>query len=182
MLAERWWSWAILAGAAVALLLTEPRWRAAAVAMRAGALRRRLVDEGAGMTVDGGPGERWSEPWLPGVAVGLWVCAGPWVWGYDDVEGAIATDVLTGAAIAVVFLAGIPFPALLSLNVLAGLWLVTAPWLVGFGTAGGPVGLSDTVAGVVTCALALRGLSAATRRLRVARPGPVGRMPRRGPG
>jgi hypothetical protein len=139
-------------------------------------------DEGAGMTVDGGPGGRWSEPWLPGVAVGLWVCAGPWVWGYDDVEGAIATDVLTGAAIAVVFLAGIPFPALLSLNVLAGLWLVTAPWLVGFGTAGGPVGLSDTVAGVVTCALALRGLSAATRRLRVARPGPVGRMPRRGPG
>ena len=87
--------------------------------------------------------------------MGLWVCASPWIWGYDDVDGAIAADLVTGAAIAVVSLAGVVFPALLALNVLAGLWLTTAPWLVGFGTDSGPVGLSDTLAGIATCALAL---------------------------
>jgi hypothetical protein len=181
MLAERWWFWAAVAVAAVAILLTESRWRRAAVALRGGALRRRLVEEGAGMTFDSGPGARWSEIWLPAMLVGLWVCGSPWIWGYDDIDGAIATDVVTGAVIAAVSIAGVVFPALLSLNLLAGLWLTTAPWLVGFGTEGGPVGLSDTIAGVVTCGLALRGMNAATKRLRAAQPGAVGRMPRRGP-
>ena len=102
--------------------------------------------------------------------MGLWVCASPWIWGYDDVDGAIAADVVTGAAIAVVSLAGVVFPALLALNVLAGLWLMTAPWLVGFGTDVGPGRPQRHVAGVATCALALRGMSAATRRLRAAEP------------
>jgi hypothetical protein len=114
--------------------------------------------------------------------VGLWVCASPWIWDYEDVDGAVATDVVTGAAIAVVSLVGAAFPPLLAVNVLAGLWLTTAPWLVGFGTESGPVGLSDTLAGIATCALALRGMSAATRRLRAAEPGPIGKIPRRGGG
>jgi hypothetical protein len=114
--------------------------------------------------------------------LGVWVVASPWIWGYADVDGAIATDVVTGAVIAVIALAGVAFPALLSVNVLAGLWLTTAPWLVGFGTDSGPVGLSDTVAGIATCALALHGMTAATRRPRPTEPGPIGRIPRRGPG
>jgi hypothetical protein len=182
MIAEHWWFWILAGGAATVIVLAEPRWRGAAVALRAAALRRRLVEEGAGMTVDSSAGGRWSEPWLPALLVGLWVCASPWIWGYEDVDGAIETDVVTGAVIATVSLAGVPFPALLSLNLLAGLWLTTAPWLVGFGTEGGAVGLSDAIAGVVTCGLALRGMTAATRRLRAAQPGPVGRIPRRGPG
>jgi hypothetical protein len=179
MAADQWWFWAAMGGLAVAIVATEPRWRSAAAAVRAAAARRRLVAEGVGRTIDSSDEGRWSEPWLPAFVVGLWVCASPWIWGYDDVDGAIAADLVTGAAIAVVALTGVVFPALLALNVLAGLWLTTAPWLVGFGTDSGPVGLSDTVAGVATSALALRGMSAATRRLRSAEPGPVGRVPGR---
>ena len=153
MLAEQWWVWAAVGALTVAIVATEPRWRS-------------------------GEG-RWSEPWLPAFFTGIWVCASPWIWGYDDVDGAIAADVVTGAAIAVVSLAGVVFPALLALNVLAGLWLATAPWLVGFGTDSGPVGLSDSLAGVATSALALRGMTAAARRVRLAEPGPIGRVPRR---
>ena len=61
--------------------------------------------------------------------------------------GAITTDVTAGAAIVVLSAAGILFPSLLALNVLAGTWLMIAPWLVGYGSHNGPVGLSDTVAG-----------------------------------
>jgi SPW repeat len=113
------------------------------------------------------------------IGLGAWVSASPWIWGYDDVDGTIATDVVTGALIAVVALAGLAFPALMALNVLAGLWLVTAPWLVGYGTHGGPVGLSDVIAGLAACVLALLALSSATRRRAAAQPGPVGRVPSR---
>ena len=88
---------------------------------------------------------------------------------------------MTGAAIAIMSLAGVVFPALLALNVLAGLWLTTAPWLVGYGTEGGAGGAQRHAGGLVTCALALRGMTAATSRLRAAQPGPIGRIPRRGP-
>ena len=75
---------------------------------RGGAWSRR---EPAWPSTRSGEG-RWSEPWLPAFVVGVWVCASPWIWGYDDVDGAIAADVVTGAAIAVVSLAGVVFPAL----------------------------------------------------------------------
>jgi hypothetical protein len=179
MLADQAWFWALVAALTVALAAGEPRWRRAASAMRAGAVRRRLVREAAGQTVETGPKGRWSEPWLPGLLVGVWVCASPWIWGYEDTEGAVTADLVTGSAIALLSLAGIVFPALLALNLLAGLWLTIAPWLIGYGNDGGAVGLSDTLAGVVTCGLALRGMSVATRRLRAGPPGPVGRMPRR---
>lgn len=179
MAAERWWFWAAVGALAVAIVATEPRWRSAAAAVRAAAVGRRLVAEGAGRAIERSGEGRWSEPWLPAFFTGIWVCASPWIWGYDHVDGAIAADVVTGTAIAVVSLAGVVFPALLALNVLAGLWLMTAPWLVGFGTDSGPVGLSDGLAGVATSALALRGMTAATRRLRSAEPGPIGRVQRR---
>jgi hypothetical protein len=179
MLAEHWWFWAAVGALAAAIVATEPRWRTAVAAVRAAALGRRLVAEGAGRTFERGGEGRLSEPALPAFFLGVWVCASPWIWGYDDVDGAIAADVVTGAAIAVVSLAGVVFPALLALNVLAGLWLTTAPWLVGFGTDSGPVGLSDTLAGIAASALALLGMTAATKRLRSAEPGPIGRVPRR---
>ena len=39
----------------------------------------------AAMAAGRSPGSRRS-------AVGVWVCASPWIWGYDDVDGAIAAD------------------------------------------------------------------------------------------
>ena len=181
MSADRPWFWALTAATVAALVLSEPWWRRMAAAVRAGALRRGIVAEGAGQMVDTAPGGPWSEPGIPGFLLGLWVCASPWVWGYEDADGAVATDLVTGGAIAVIFLTGIVFPAVLALNLLAGLWLVIAPWLVGYGSGGGggSVGLSDTFAGVATCGLALRGLSVASRRPRAGPPGPVGRIPRR---
>ena len=62
---------------------------------------------------------------------------------------------VTGALVIVSTLAGL-FPPLNALNVVAGPWLVVAPWIVGYGTERGPVGLSDTFAGVVIAALASR--------------------------
>jgi len=179
MPADRPWFWALIAAFAAAVVLSEPRWRRMTAAVRAGALRRRLVEEGTGLAVETAPAGPWSEPGLPGFLLGLWVCASPWVWGYEDVDGAVTADLVTGAAIALISLAGILFPALLALNLLAGLWLTIAPWLVGYGSEGGSVGLSDTFAGLATCGLALRGLSAASKRVHVAPPGPVGRIPPR---
>jgi hypothetical protein len=179
MPADRAWFWALVAALTVALVSSERGWRRAASRIRARAVRRRLVEERAAQTIETDPAGPWSEPSLPGLLVGLWVCAAPWIWGYEDADGALAADLVTGSVIALVSLAGIVFPALLALNLLAGLWLTVAPWLVGYGNEGGAVGLSDTIAGIVTCGLALRGLSAATRRPRAGPPGPIGRMPRR---
>jgi SPW repeat len=95
--------------------------------------------------------------------VAVWVALGPWTWGYDDVDGAVATDVATGASVLLVTAASIIFPALAALNLVAGLWLVIAPWLVGYGDSNGPVGLSDSVAGAVLCAIAIGSLVAAER-------------------
>ena len=176
MLADDWWFWVLTAAAVVAIVAGEPRWRTAAVAARRAALRRRVVDAGSGRRVDDTVRGPWSEPWLPGVVTGLWVCASPWILGYDDADGAVAADAVTGAVIVAVSLLGVPFPALLTLNVLAGLWLTTAPWLVGYGLDGDLSGLSDVGAGLLTCALALRGLAVANSRLRAATPGPVGRL------
>jgi hypothetical protein len=106
------------------------------------------------------------------------VVASPWIWGYADVDGAIACDTVTGGIVALLSTASVLFPALLALNLLAGLWLVTAPWLVGFGTEGGAVGVSDVCAGLAICALALRGLTEAGRRLNAAQSSPIGRVRR----
>jgi hypothetical protein len=181
MLAEHWWFWAVVAAIGLAVLATEPSWRAGAARVRAAALRGRLVAGQAAVSIDPAPGGPWSETYLPGLLIALWVCASPWIWGYDDVDGAVATDAVTGGTIAAVSLAGVVFPALLALNLFAGLWLTVAPWLVGFGSEDGPAGLSDTIAGILVCVLALRGLTVATARVRAAQPGPVGRIRPRNP-
>jgi hypothetical protein len=91
---------------------------------------------------------------------------GPWTWGYDDDAGAIATDVVTGGLVIVIALFAIVFPGLWALEMIAGLWLVVAPWLVGYGDANGPVGLSDTIAGLLIFAVSIAALSSAQRALR----------------
>ncbi len=107
----------------------------------------------------------WRDPsWLT-LPIAGWVAASPWIWGYDDVSGAIATDVVTGAAVGLAAIASLAFPAFMALEVIAGLWLVTAPWIVGYGNEGGPVGLSDTVAGVLLAIVAIGGLAAAERQV-----------------
>jgi hypothetical protein len=175
---EEWWFWALVAGAIVAAVAVEPAYRRGVARLRESALRRRIVEPGPGERVETKPGRRGSEPTLALLGIATWVALSPWIWGYDDVDGAVTSDVVTGVAIAGVSAAGAVFPALLALDVLAGMWLVTAPWLVGFGTENGLVGLSDVVAGIAVCILALQGMTEAGRRLRAARPGPIGRVRR----
>jgi hypothetical protein len=165
-LAESWWFWVLVAGTIVAAALLSRRYRALAAATRRGAVRRGLVELPRGKALRQPSGGFWDDvSWLV-LLSGAWVVLGPWTWGYDGAAGAIETDVVTGVLVIVVALAGTAFPALWALELLAGLWLVLAPWLVGYGDADGPVGLSDTGAGVLIFALAIAALAAAQRTLR----------------
>jgi SPW repeat len=164
--AGHWWFWVLAAAALVAAGAFSGRYRMLAARLRGAAQKRGLIKLPAGRSLDQKPRGFWSElSWLA-VAAGIWVVLGPWIWGYDDVGGAVATDALTGGAVIVLAIGGIVYPALWSLNLLAGLWLVTAPWLVGYGDANGPVGLSDSIAGVLVSVLAIASLSVAERALR----------------
>jgi hypothetical protein len=158
-----WWFWAFAAGLlalSVALGRHYPRLVAAARRKAAG---RGLLELPRGSAI--GPGRGIDLSWLA-FPVAIWIGASPWIWGYDDVRGAVAADVVTGGAILALGSAAVVFPALWALVPLGGLWLVTAPWLVGYGSEGGPVGLSDTIAGLLVCAASISGLTAAERRLR----------------
>ncbi len=149
MLADNWWFWALTGALLAAAVLWSGRYRALAARIRAVALERRLVEPGAGGRIDTRPGGFWSDlSWLS-LLLGAWVAASPWIWGYDDVAGAVAADLVTGGAVMVLTLLGIVFPPLNALTVVAGTWLVLSPWVVGYGDEGGPVGLSDTIAGVL---------------------------------
>jgi hypothetical protein len=178
VLAEEWWFWVLTGALLIAGLAFSGRYRALAAAGRRAALARRLVEPGAGRRIDtrvGGFGSDLS--WLQ-LLLGAWVAASPWIWGYEDVPGAVATDVVTGTAVIVLTLAGIVFPAFNALTIVAGLWLVLAPWVVGYGDQGGPVGLSDALAGVAISALGLAALSAAAKRIAPGGEMPVGRIRR----
>jgi hypothetical protein len=180
MLARHWWFWILTALVVGAAALSAPRYRALAAAARRSALGRGLVEPGSGRRVETEPGGFFSDlSWLP-LLFGTWVCLGPWIWGYDDVSGAVATDVVTGALVIAVTLAATMIPSLAVLNVLSGTWLLVAPWIAGYGTEHGPVGLSDTLAGVAIAALAIVALVSATRRLAPGEAGPVGRIRPRG--
>jgi SPW repeat len=180
MLSDDWLFWALFAAIVVAAALGSGRYRALAAAARRLAVRRGLVDPGAGRHVDTGPGGFASDLSWISILLGIWVILSPWIWGYDEVEGAVATDVITGSIVVAVTLIGIVLPSVSALNVLAGTWLVLAPWLVGYGSHDGPVGLSDALAGVAIAALAVAALTSATRRIGPATGGPIGRVRRRG--
>src|SRR5204862_7810917 len=156
-------------------------YRRLAAAARRRALEGSLVEPGAGRRIETAPGGFWSDlSWLS-LLLGAWVAASPWIWGYDDVDGAVTSDLVTGAVVMALTVAGIVLPGLNALNVLAGMWLVIAPWLVGYGSEGGPVGLSDTLAGVAIAALGVAALAAASRRIVPGPPMPVGRIRRAPP-
>jgi hypothetical protein len=176
VLADKWWFWVLVALLLGTAALGSGRYRALVARARARALERRLVEPGAGRRIDTRPGGFWSEvSWLS-ILLGAWVAASPWIWGYDDVHGAVAADVVTGAAVVALTVAGIVFPPLNALTITAGLWLVLAPWIVGYGDEGGPVGLSDTLAGVLIAALGVAALAAASKRIVPGEPMPIGRI------
>jgi hypothetical protein len=176
-LAAEWWFW-VLAGALGAVTLAlAPRHAEFVARVRRLAVRRGLVSLPPGRVLPASPQGALRDPSWLAYPIGVWVMASPWIWGYDDVDGAVLCDVVTGGAVLALALAAIVFPALWSLQILAGLWLMVAPWLVGFGDEGGPVGLSDSLAGALLCAVAIASLSAAERRLRSG-PSAIGRLRR----
>ena len=178
VLADNWWFWALTGALVAAAVLWSGRYRALAARIRAVALDRRLVEPGAGGRIDTRAGGFASDlSWLS-LLLGAWVAASPWIWGYDDVAGAVAADLVTGGAVIVLTLLGIVFPPLNALTVVAGMWLVLSPWVVGYGDEGGPVGLSDTVAGVLIAALGLAALTAAGNRIAPGGEMPIGRVQR----
>jgi hypothetical protein len=175
-LAAHWWFW-VLAGALAACSLSLAR-RYPALVLRARrmALRRGLVTVGAGQALRAPSSAGHDPSWLV-FPIALWLAASPWIWGYDGEPGAIASDLVTAAAVLLLGLAAIVFPALWALETLAGTWLVVAPWLVGFGDANGPVGLSDVACGVLLVAVAIAALVAAERQL-ARGSGAIGRLRR----
>jgi hypothetical protein len=179
-LADGWWYWAIAASLLVAATLFSGSYRKLVARARAAAVRRGLVELPPGTTIRSAPGGFWSDLSWVALAAGVWVVLAPWTWGYEDVDGAIATDVVTGVVVIVLTLAAIVFPALWALVLFAGMWLIVAPWIVGYGDAHGPVGLSDTVAGIVICAVAVASLATSQRALRSGNSRAIGRIrPRR---
>jgi hypothetical protein len=178
MLSDDWWFWALIAVIAGAAGLGSARYRIAAAGARRFALRHNMVDPGPGQRLEvEARGFASDLSWLS-LLLGAWVVISPWIWGYADVGGAIATDAITGAAVLAITLVGLVFPSVLALNVCAGLWLVVAPWFVGYGNEGGPVGLSDTLAGLAISALAIAGLTTAAKRVAPGTTGPIGRIRR----
>ena len=159
----------------------------AAVARRSCGRARRLAAGGGGLRrAAAGPGarpplRRASGPtsWLA-LPIAAWVGASPWIWGYDDVDGAIATDVVTGARRSLLALAGDRLPGAAGRsNVLAGLWLVDRPGSSATATTAGRSGLSDTHRRRAADARsrAARALTAAERRAAARRPAGIGRLP-----
>jgi hypothetical protein len=176
-LAGNWWFWALAAALLATALALGRRYQAFIARARRLALRKGLIALPPGQVLDRPPRAPWSDPSWLAFPFALWVIASPWIWDYDGVRGAIATDVATGTAVIALALAGIVFPALWALNLLAGLWLATAPWLVGYGDAHGPVGLSDAVVGMLICAVAIGALASAQRQIRTGSgSGAVGRI------
>jgi hypothetical protein len=180
VLAHDWWFWLLTGGVVAASALAAGRLRKINAAVRRVAIQRRLVEAGSGQRVDTSAGGFWSDLSWVSVLLGAWVVASPWIWGYDDVDGAVATDAVTGGAVVLLTVAGIVYPSLNALTLLAGTWLVVAPWIVGYGSEDGPVGLSDVIAGIAIAALGVAALAAASRRIIPGAPMPVGRVRRPG--
>jgi hypothetical protein len=175
-LAGHWWFWALVAGALVPIVALARAWEGLVLRVRRRAVARGLVELPPGQTL--GPARARDLSWLA-IPIAVWVGAGPWIWGYDDSSGAVTCALVTAAAVLVLALGGIVFPALWAVELLTAGWLVVAPWLVGYGNDGGPVGLSDTACGVLLAIASINALSAAEGRLRTGS-GAIGRLRRGG--
>ncbi len=72
------------------------------------------------------------------LALGGWLFASPWMFGYGSMGPAAINSVLVGVLIfitgssAAVSLMG---PALVSVSVMSGLWTVASPWIFGYAAA-----------------------------------------------
>jgi hypothetical protein len=176
-LSDDWWLWLLAAAALAAAVALSGRYRALVWKARRAAVRRGLIELPPGRALRPPAQGFWSDlSWLA-FPIAVWVGLGPWIWGYDDVAGGVTADVVTAAALAALAAGAILFPALWALGLVAGLWLVIAPWLVGYGDEGGAVGLSDSIAGVVVCAVSIAALAGAERRLvSGGGPGTIGRI------
>jgi hypothetical protein len=176
------WFWVLAAVLLATSAAASGSYRRLALRLRSAAVRRRIVSLPPGRDLRPEPAlGRADVSWLAYPAA-VWVAASPWIWDYDHLADAVTTDLVTAGCVVLLALGAIVFPALWALEALAGLWLVTAPWLVGYGDANGPVGLSDSAAGVVVAAAALAGLTAAARSLRPGGTGAIGRVRSRGGG
>jgi hypothetical protein len=178
VLADDWWFWLLAGAVVVASALASGRIRELNAAILRLALQRRLVEGGTGRHVDTRPRGFWSDLSWVSILLGAWVVASPWIWGYNDVDGAVSADAVTGGAVVLLTLAGIVYPSLNALTLLAGMWLVLAPWILGYGSEDGPVGLSDVIAGLSIAALGVAALAAASKRITPGAPMPVGRVGR----
>jgi hypothetical protein len=172
-LADDWWFWALAGLALIPLAALARRWDSLVFRARRWTIARGLVSLGPGQAL-ARPARIRDPSWLA-IPIALWVGAGPWIWGYDDSDGAVATALITAAAVLLLAVGGVVFPALWALELVVALWLVVAPWLVGYGDEGGPVGLSDTICGLLLAAVSVAALSAAERRLRTSAGG-IGRL------
>ena len=162
-LADDWWYWAARGRRSCsAAAVFSGRYRAVAARARAAALRRGLVELPPGRTLDRRPRGFWSDLSLARAIGGHLGDPLPGARGYHDVSGAITTDVVTGAVVALSLAARLSGPV-------GGQPAGRAVARDGSLDRGlrdatrGPVGLSDTIAGIVVCAVALAGLSAARR-------------------
>jgi hypothetical protein len=176
--ANEWEFWALVTVILLAAFALNSRYRVLTARARRQAVSRGLVALPSGQALDRAPRSFSADlSWLALLA-GVWVMLAPWIWGYHDADGAITTDVVTGALVVALTLAAIVLPGLWTLNVLAGLWLVVAPWIVGYGDANGPVGLSDTIAGIVICAVSIASLVTSERAVRPGQGNAIGRIRR----
>jgi hypothetical protein len=178
VLADHWWLWALTGLVVIGAALGSGGYRRIAASARSRALARGLVEPGQGLRVETAAGGFWSDLSWVSLLLGAWVVASPWIWGYDDVHGAVATDVVTGSMVIVLTLAGVMLPPLNALTIPAGLWLVLSPWVIGYGNEGGPVGISDAVAGMLIAALGIAALASASRRIARGASMPAGRLRR----
>jgi hypothetical protein len=175
-LADEWWYWVAVAVALIGAAALSGRYRTWAARLRASAVRRRLIELPPGQSMRSRPGGFRSDVSWIALAAGVWVALAPWTWGYEDADGAIATDAVTSVIVIALTVAAIIFPALWALVLIAGAWLVIAPWVVGYGDTHGAVGLSDTAAGMVICAVAVISLATSQRALRPGDARAIGRI------
>src|SRR4051812_38930951 len=97
--AAHWWFWiAAGAGAALALAWSRP-YRSIVLKVRRAAVKRGLVELPPGRALQSRDQGFWSNMSWVGLPAGAWVALSPWIWGYDGVDAAVRTDVITGGAV-----------------------------------------------------------------------------------
>ena len=92
------------------------------------------------------------------LALGGWLLASPWMFGYGTIGSGACNSVLVGALI---FATGLGSAvslmgrALTSVSLASGLWTAASPWIFGY-AAGEPAKWNNILVGVAVACLALR--------------------------